>query len=139
MKSEELKIGADGNILNNGIHDASIIEAKVSGEGRNVQLTIKLKSEQSEYFNLSVDGVKFLNINFFGTQNIVADIFIFNKVDAMFELKKIIDLEKYTFEKYDSLNALIKKGDLVLVKIIPSVGGDFAIVGHKASLSKTHS
>lgn len=118
----KLEINSAGIIENRGIHDAEIVETKLSGRSNEISASVICESEQGELFVFKLENVRLFSVNFYGPQNIIRDVLVFTKCDARAELLDIRDLEIQTFERYDRLNELILEGSLTLVKFIPSVG-----------------
>jgi len=121
-KQQKIELSSDGAVQNKGIHDAAIFETTMSGEGDRVSAIVRCRSEEGTVFVFRIEGVRVFTTTFFGSQNVINDCLIISRRDAQSELAEVKDLERYTFEKYDVLNALIKKGDLTLLQFIPSVG-----------------
>ena len=72
--------------------------------------------------DFSLRGGQILQYFVLRPQNVVSDCIVLSGLDARSELSEIKDFELYTFEKIDRINDEIKKGELTLVRFIPSVG-----------------
>lgn len=124
----EIEINEDGYVLNNGIHDAEIIDINVSNQSENVIATLVCKSEKGELFTFRFQGICVLNVSLFVQQNVIRDLIVKKYMDAEDDLKDIADLETYSFYKVNDLNNKIKNGEFTLARFVPSVGADVIII-----------
>jgi len=121
-KQTKVVIGAGGVVKNSGVHDASIFEVVTKGEVDNISALVRCRTEDGQTLIFRFEEVRFFNTLFYGPQNVVSDCIVLSGLDARSELSEIKDFELYTFEKIDRINDEIKKGELTLVRFIPSVG-----------------
>lgn len=131
----EIKIDEHGNVLNAGIHDAEIIDLNVSGKGESAKASLVCKSEAGEIFTFNFHGLYLCNLSLFMSQNVILDVIFFQNRDAESALKEILDLETHSFYKYNELNDKIKRGEIALVRFVPSVGADVTIICNSVSLN----
>lgn len=126
--STEIKLSSNGVVINEGVHDAAIIDVKLSGEDENVNAIISCRSEKGEVFNFKFSAVRLFDLSFFGSQNVIRDFLVLTNVDAEDFVRDLKDLEKYTFEKYANLSNLVKQGSLIFARFAPAVGAQITII-----------
>lgn len=124
ISNMQLELDTDGTLLNKGIHDSTIIDVKISGD----QATVSCVSEQDQLHLFNFTGVKLFDVRFYGNQNVIRDVLVFNKIDAESDLKGLPDLEKYTFFNISDVNKKIMLGELTLVWFAPSNGAQIVIL-----------
>lgn len=138
FKKLDLELNANSRVKNAGIHDATIvgISTEEVSEFRH-DLEIRLRSEDGSKLMLKLEGVEHFELAFFGHQNVVGDLYVYQNCDALSEIMTIVNLETFTHHSYAGLNERVKSGKLALVKIDAAVGADILIVCERAGLFDT--
>lgn len=123
---QEVELNSNNEVINQGIHDAAIVDVKVNGEGKDVLASITCRPEVGNPFVFKFSGVLIFNVNFYGRQNIILDMYLFKNQDVLSELKKIPELSRMW--DFEDLNRKIQDENLTLISIVPSNGAELAIV-----------
>lgn len=130
------RIDSENVLVSPSLHDSEVVGFVVDLDGVSRSMRIVLRTEQGLEYNLEFQGIAHLSCQKFYSQNIVAEVLVWDGTSVLAQIENYFSVFGFSSEnEMKSTMNLEAKNDWALVHVVPSVGVEIVCLSESFSVS----